>query len=540
MNQSLLIRSLMIACALLINATSAPSDFDFDNPAVEQFIGTTTFNTPQSRAPIPIHTLVPILEQLGFIDVLKEPLFTKTYPLNKRYILDLPTFTFPWHHCRCKEFGAQIFFNSTDRMAFVKDCTNISSYLNIAGEGFIEKLQIFLNNIPDVAADFNPELPIELLSLVENFTVQERNLGVMFDGEQKINDCRLRWFVPVYYNERNHFVNPDIEAELQRIARQFFGPGDCDAQWEFTRKYLIADRLGVGDFRLEFDFPVYDSNCFQARFGFMADAPVSFSFKRGLLGNEFCPACPKPTLNLEDVLDNQLALEDIAESDAVNYFLAALSNLSNMLLSTGLGNDGHAGIGVLLRTKTALSSWVSQPWAESITWQGRTSIEYLLPNRKLRPFTQKINLADFTNRDFENEDPIVANDNYQFLVKTLTDRLFPAYLYAHVWPGVVLRSTSRAVWENESWGAHVGTDLWIRTAETITSVEASGRVFNSLKLSAGERPLAYQSKMFGGVAKRVCLVSDRELTLSLNADTTYIGSGIGHDYTITFNIDFNF
>ncbi len=517
----------------------AMDDFSWDYPAVENLIDNTNFETA-TRAPVPVSDIIALLNQFGVIDLLQENLYDKSYPLNKRYILDLPLFTFPWYHSRCKELGYQFFYNATNKMTFAKECNKISAYLAIAGNGFIEKLQTSLQEIASVYPNFDPNMALELLTLFEHFTVQDRSLGIMFDGEKKINDARLRWFLPVYLHERNHFVTPAVQKAINRILDPYLGTPSTDEQMAFAEEFLIEDQLGFGDFRLECDFPLIETETFKARVGFMADFPIAFPWTYGLIGSKFRPPCVRPILDIQELVAEIVGGGAVTDSNAQSFIIQAFNNLSAILLNTSLGHDGHPGIGIMWRTKSSLTKFVSRPWAENIYFQSRMSFEYLLPNTEYRAFVPKNNAAAFENHDFTSDDPTVAQQNLIFLEQTLTNRLFPPFIYAMVFPGIVIRSTSRAVYEGPVWGCFVGSDMWIRTKEHITTLESSAAVFNSLEIANAERPLAYQSKMFAGIVHRVCFVEDREWAFSLNADTTVLRSGVGEDFTITLNIDLNF
>ena len=81
--------------------------------------------------------------------------------------------------------------------------------------------------------------------------------------------------------------------------------------------------------------------------------------------------------------------------------------------------------------------------------------------------------------------------------------------------------------------------MWIKTPEQISEITPA-ELANRLAINNGERPWGYQSKLIAGAALRYCGPSGREWFFSLNADGTTISSGIGQDFTITFNIDVNF
>ena len=525
---------------LFIFSPLCADDFSWDDVSVESLLDSTRFQ--QNTCPPSPSDILLLLSQFGIIDLLKENLYDKSYELNNRYILDLPLFTFPWYHSRCKEKGYQFFYNATNKMTFAKECDKISSYLAIAGNDFIEKLQTSLEEISSIYPVFKPEVALELLTLFEHFTVQDRSLGIMIDGEKKINDGRLRWFLPIYWHIRNHFVSHAVEKAISNIMDPIAGKQDPDAAWFFAEQYLIEDQLGFGDLRFEYDVPFMDSDTFKARIGLMIDLPIAFPLGYGLLGSNFTPPKCRPILDLQKLFTLLICdTGDITNApEATDFLYQALNNLSAILLNSATGNNGHIGLGIMWRTKSALTRFVPRPWAEPIYFQSRMSVEYLLPGTEYRAFVQKNNSSAFESRNFESADPNIAGQNLLFLEQTLTDRLFPPFIHATVFPGFVIRSTSRAVYEGPVWGFFVGSDTWIKTKEHITSLETSDCFFNSLNIANAERPVAYQSKMFAGIVHRYCMSPDSEWAFSVNYDATVIRSGIGKDTTLTFNIDINF
>lgn len=493
-------------------------------------------NSNALRAAPPLPEIVVLLNQFGLISLLEEELFEKSYTLNKRDLLDYPLFMFPWKHPGCKTMGYQFFYNQTSSMYFSADCSKISAYLAVSSNQFIEKLQAVLQEIRDSTnSDFNPDQAIEILTLMQHFTVQERRLGLMFNYEQKLDDWRFRFYFPFYLRERNHFVSDQVRAALNRIINPVFGSSSADEEEIFAEEHLIDDRLGLGDCRFEFDRTVCCFPTFKARMGFFTTVPTAFAFSKGLIGSDFEPPKVRPFLDIQALFDDDAGKAAIAQENAQEYLLAALDNLSAMLLDTSLGNNGHFGIGWLMKTKSCLSKFVSRPWAESIKLRSRLSLELLLPAIERRYFTRTNNLNDFTSRNFSDDSE--GNDNYNFLVQKLTERLFPYTAPAKVFPGLIFRSTSRGVYESNDWSFFVGSDMYVRSPERITDVYCLD--FCDIDIKNAQRPTTYQSKVLAGVAWRRC-GCDKEWIYSFNADTTVLSSGIGLDFTLTFNIDVTF
>ncbi|KIX85152.1 hypothetical protein KG892_04335 [Vermiphilus pyriformis] len=532
---------LILICSAWNNSSTAL--IDLDDPTVTDFVNSTTWRapSPQSKA-----SIVLLLSNLGFINILQEPLYCRTNTLNQRTLLDLPLFMSEWRTEKCRTFGAYFFYNQTSDMNFTSNSRNINSYLAVGQDSFINSLEEFLINIQALPgfSQFDPNAALAILNLFENFTVQERRAGVMLYGRKRFNDWALNVMAPFYYQERNYFVNQDIQNDIQEIVNSFLpGSGteeDSQAQEEFQEQFLIADRIGIGDTRIELDYPLYCSETWKVRIGGLATLPTNCTFEKGLLGNEFELLKNRPLLDIQGLSEaiTSPSTATQAREQGISYLLGALTQLSSILLNAPLGYHGHLGLGVLARSYSCLGNFINRPWAQNIKFKSRWSVEYLFPRRYTRAFVSAIDYAEFARRDFN--DPAQADSNYDFIVEQLTDRLYPQALSAVVWPGVVFRSTSRNMYERENWRFFLGTDLWIRTAEHLYDIKLDLQSTSKLLIKRAQRPLAYASKLMAGIAYKSVRAYNREWIFSLNGDTTYSGSGIGNDFTLTFNIDVYF
>lgn len=524
---------LLIATSLLGASFLRP--MDIEDRLDDLFFDEPIFSAPVTRAQVPPFEVVSLLDQFGLVNLLKEELYLKTYPLNRRDLLDYPLFMIPWRYDTCTYVGYQLFYNQMSSAYFASECNKISAYLGIGNQGFIEKLQEILETIKSFAPDFDPEQAIDILALFQNFTVQERRLGMMFNIERRRDDWKFQMFFPFYLCERNHFVNDQLRKTLNRVLEPITGTPSLDEQQFFAEEFLINDRLGFGDFRFEFHKTVCCFPLFKARMGFYVTVPTAFAVSTGIIGSNIKAPVIRPYLNLQDLLNNTDALLDISETEASDYFISALNNLSAMILDTNLGNYGHFGLGWVFKTRSWLSNFVKRPWAQYIKMKSRISLELLLPAKERRFFIANVDPNEFERRNFQDESQ--ANSNYNFLVQTLTDRLFPVQAEAQVYPGLIFRTTSRFMYETDKVSCFVGTDMYVRTEERVTDVDCVSDC--GISLDKAERPTAYQSKVIAGVAfkKQTC---DKEWIFSINGDATVITSGIGLDYMITFNLDVTF
>ena len=513
------------------------NDFNlFDSFETDAFLSTTNFTLKASADPIDV---LSILEALGVIDLLKERLYLRTYPLNFRNILDSPLFIWNWNQCDyCNDAGIYFFYNETSDFQFFGDSTKINSYLSVSQQCFIDKLQAVLEAIKEtVAPDFDAELPIDILSLVENFTVQERRTGMLFNYFNKEGLVHVNLMLPLFYVERNHFVNEQIQQDIARITEPIFGVPTEQEREEVQKRYFISDKLGWGDTRIELDFPGIDLPSFKLRPGIYTTLPTAHAFEKGLYGSTFSCCTRRPSLNLCELVDEQAAIADLSETMASQFFLDALDQLSSQLLNPHLGNAGHLGLGVLARTYSVLSTLINRPWAEAIELQSRMSLEYLVPRTEVRSFVNRNPAAGFAGRNFNNAEQ--AADNLAFITQIITDRFFPFCYCTCVQPGLIFRSTSRALYQAKKWSIFLGSDSWLQTPESLSSIKAPACQVNDLDLANAQRPLAYMGKVMGGISYHKEKPT-YAYTLSLNGDMAYISSGIGKDFTLSFNINIHF
>ena len=259
-----------------------------DSVAIDDFFDTVSLDPAASRK-IEAKNILGFLESIGAFTVLDQDFYKRTNPFAQRNILDLPL----WELHSCTEpkhwiVGAHAFWNHMDRSVFVCKNTNIDSYINFDQTILFEKL----NEIPPEikAALPNPSLIDDLLdltnidrllSLFRNFTIQQRRLGAMLHAWRQWQRFEIRMLLPIYYLERNMFAHKAAQAALE----EEFGAADPDTQEKLQENFLISDKFGVGDFRFEADYAVYQSEDFTLRVGALTTLPIAFAIKKGIKGS---------------------------------------------------------------------------------------------------------------------------------------------------------------------------------------------------------------------------------------------------------------
>lgn len=531
-----------------------------DTEAGNQLLDESTFNvTRQASKPV----VIVLLGNLGFFPLLQQNFFLRTNILRSRSLLDYPDY-FPWRHDKDKNaIYIDLFFNETPRMFFNSDSGNICSYLAVADPALIA----ILGNIFDKVNEFvGGDLPFErdailrLIDLFKTFTVQERRFGLMLGGKTKFcNGWHFHIMAPWYYLERNHFVDEEVQEDLEQLMSDIFGapksPEEQEMnlkhQHEFEDDYLISDKFGLGDTRIYCDFPVIKKKNLSTRLGFLATVPTAFAMKKGLKGSNFHRVQYPPTLDLQELvtaLNNAVQNPEnpIPDVQAFDYALTVLSNLSAMLLEAPMGNGGHFGIGTYVRNRTPLSALIKQDWARRTYMRSFISFEYLFPATEWRSFRVPVQEALFNQRDLgftgDSEsaaDQAIVNSNYEFILQQLNDRLFPRVFQATVYPGFIFRWSSQVIYEGDTMGFSFGTDTYVRNKESFSHIDATPGAQAIIDIDDARSPLSYQSKICGSVFWKI-EKPDRLWTVGFIGDYTFMNRGIGADFTLAFKANVMF
>ena len=451
-------------------------------------------------------------------NIFQRDLYRFTHPINQRSLQDLPQFYFySCLPCWCGDKTWQpfvdLFYNETHKGNFTKDGTGISSYLAF-------------ENIPSLE-QFLVDLDIQrVLSLFENLKIQERRAGAMIGAAYRYKNWYFSFRTPLEYLIRNFFLN---EQEVKNIqAEPLFNDddpstGDEEEVKKFAREHLIADRIGIGDTRIEGGRLLIDKPDRKLTVGAELTVPTAFALKKGLYGNHFSKDAPTPQLDLCELLN--LAINDIprAEKLAGDFFVSALDRLSRILLETGLGNNGHLGLGGFAEHRMCVTP--------KLEFRSRAALEYLVPARERRFFIRKKNLEDFER--LNNFNPDNCTQELEFLQQQIVETFFPEGFNTQVHPGFIFKLTnalSGSIAKNKV-HLNIGHDLWWQQGEKLGKINAPPAERERLRKDIATRPPAFQSKIFASVSY---FRRGRKFDwcLKVHGDKTFLRSGIGKDFNI--------
>lgn len=511
-----------------------------DDPSIAEMIDN---NPMQAVRSVTKAGVLQILFDIEVPQLLEENFFLRSNNIISRSLLDYPEFL-PFRHDKDKNaVYVDLFYNQTSRAFFTKKSSNICSYLATTNPvlqqkiiNTLDKTRLLFQGLPS-----SPEI-LDILDLFATFTVQERRFGLMVGGKWTYDRWHFNVMAPWYYLERNHFVNERVQNDLREITEELAGPNDDEAkEIEFQNQHLISDKFGFGDTRLYADYPLVKNKYLHSRLGALVTIPTAVALKKGLRGNHLKRTINPPQLDLLAIFDlvesQQLAA---AKELAVPFFIDALDNLGAILLDTPMGNGGHLGLGMYLKSRFPISRYIKQDWARRLIYRSFMSLEYLVPGTELRSFVLPAIIKDFTARDFDPrnypDDQAQIDNNFDFLEQQITERLFPLALRTKVHPGFIFRSSSQLCYEGDYKGFTLGTDTYVRTKEKFSSIERCPGQKQLIDICNARAPFAYQSKMVGSVFYKIHK-PDTLWTLSLIGDYTFMNRGIGNDYLLGFNVD---
>ena len=526
------------------SADTELKNFDFDSiffdeqdydPFSNEFLDTVG-NDHMNRGPSP-EIIIEFLLGLGVLNILKEPLFLHTNELNKRSLLDQPIFEpdrpqFPglW------VVGASAFANKTNRSNFTKNSDRFDSYVALTQQSLLEKLANSVNKITDLAPALSVDAA-QILGLFANMTIEQRQVGFMLHCTKKTHKTTFRILAPLYYLENNFSLTP---KELDAVA-EVFGESDPEEEKQFRKAHFINDKIGLGDTRIEIDQRILKRPSFTLRLGGLATIPTAWAWGEGFQGSSYSKPSTLPTLNLdplfEAITNPNPTTEGIALESIGDFALDSFDRIAANLIDMPLGNNRHLGIGGYMRGKTSLSSMINTPFAERISFCNRISLELFLPSTEQRFYINKINQQELDNYNFSNDEEAAAN--LIFLEEKIVERLFLRAFNTRIRPGAIFRWSSQAEYTGKRFGFNLGSDFWLQDKAKFSTIHASPVALKQIDVAKAQQPIAYQSKIFGGLIFKHKTPQNCWF-ISLNTDASISNKGIGQDYTLSLNFEASF
>ena len=509
---------------------------DDDDPFINEFLDTVGSDLPTRK--VDPSDIINLLCEIGAKEILKTDFFLHTNSLNQRSLLDEPLFEADrCHFASPWVIGTHMFARKKNRSNFTFRSTCADSYLALSEPTLLDRIQNTINLIRNLLNEpqFNIDIN-KIFSLFAKTTVEERRGGFMFHIMRQWQNATLRILLPLYYLESNFSLS---NAEQNAIAEEFDALNQQE-QDNFKKKHFISDELGLGDTRVELDLDLIEKEAFLIKVGTQATIPTAFTWGAGFKGTSFPKPSTFPVFDFDTLF--RLAENPTKESAEVvfrllsKFFLGALDRISADLLDTKLGNGGHFGLGIFLRSKVPLNSFIKKSWAQNLTYANRISVEYLFPATQKRFFINKIDQKKFERNFFDTSK---AQENLTFLEEKFIERIYLRAFDTKIQPGIILRWTSKLCHQGKRWGFNVGTDFWIQDKEKFRSINAPQKTVAQIDIAKAIPPVAYQGKVFGSIVLKIER-PQRIWFITLNADGTTSNQGLGEDYGVSLNLETTF
>jgi hypothetical protein len=423
-------------------------------------------------------------------------------------------------------------------MYFNKNSPYLSSYINFANPTLLQKLE-------DLKS-FNINIPA-ILPLFAQMKLQERRFGVCLGATGYRNNFSVTVDMPVYYMEHNFYLTPQEEKalakspELNAIMANFaeenssqaVSINSAEASRAFAKEHLANDKLGTGDAFLRVFYTVSDKDCLRTLIGLHTVWPTAYAFQdKFFIGGTFDKDEPQPAFSFQDFFNLLTCGDqpDIAEIKKVAsaFAVSVLDRLSGNEVDLPLGNNGHFGLGPVIKC----NSHLGRGWSLQFDGYG----EYQIPANETRFFLTQKNPADF-ERDYTNVTDAAAN--LQFLSTQFVNTLFPCAVTTRVTPGFQIVATGQLVGEWKHGHLRGGLDYWYQGQEKLAFNKESFYNASNLQVHKGRIDSAYQLKFFGETGYRK-EAKNLDWTINIGGDYTFANKGIGKDWTIVLNTRFYF
>lgn len=529
MKKSYLVLATLFIIPLTSNSLNINDDiFDsFDSDAIDALLDSidpasvASLQAPGCTADM----VMTALNNFNIPKVLQQDFYCLTYPPVTRSVLDLPSLRI--YQDPCRDWSAFIlpFYNQTSKMALAGNSPFINNYLNFNAD-FLADL-----DIQTLLAGLNIE---DIFPLIGIARLQERRVGGLLAAYKTHNKWSFGIRLPLYYLERNFFLN-DAEREAIKNAPffKFLSGGAASDDEEVTNlliRHLAADKVGFGDTRISALYMIAGPQQ-ELWVGGELTIPTAVAFRKGVFLSTFCKSKPPPPFSFFDLfqLTPLCGATPAEQTEGIaivqDIGLEALDKLTANVADRPLGNNGHFSLSPTLEHHYHFTDCF-----QLITF---ASIEYLFAADEQRFFIICKNPAEF-NRDFS--DPNEASNNLAFLNQQAINTFFPTdVVCTRVTPGVIIKFSTGITYESYQAYGMLGYDFWWQAAEHL-KINIARPLFN---INKGTRPAAHQNKIFGYVGRKM-YIYDYDIRLGFRSDLTLESRNIGKDFTVALDLNIDF
>ena len=532
---------LIIFSACLTNSPIKCADFNADVLFDDSAIWDTVVNNSNiTRAVTNVDALTTFTSIVKINNVVSDSFFLHTNPINDRTLDSMPVYNI-WHSNNLNTdcfFTTYILYNEIYKQYFTKNSSNIGSYIRLNTNDVIDKLDSSVANL-----DVPP-----ILELFQQAKVQERRLGLMFQVFKNYGHWSFDATLPLIYQERNFFFTDSEQAIIQQELSKITGSTSPSVNRDYFTKLAVSDRIGFSNLKFKAGHTMLSNDTVKLKAGLVSTLPISFAFKKGLVGSDFRKDINTPTMDLKQVYEWYTAInsthDPVATADFKDFSTDFLQDwahrLGAMLLNQSLGNEHHFTIGAFSDAKIAMNT------NASCLFYGE--FLYAVPKKELRFFNQIKNPADFTTAaltDDVNALPpgpakeALAATKIEFLNVNSVSSMFPTAAWAKVAPRFAAQLSVGPFFEFGPCTINLGYNLWHRCQEHLSNVIPIESAMYPLDIPAATASAATQHKLF-------LIIDYSKITpwhvwsFAFCFDQTLGSTGIGKDFNLALELSVDF
>ncbi len=226
--------------------------------------------------------------------ILQSNIYKKTNPINVRSLLDLPSLWPYYSLCNKRDFYIDFFYNGTHNVYFTKCSPYIKSYLDLSQQDAIEQLSQapFLEGV-----EFGG-----VLDLFQNIRLFEHRIGFMVGFFRDYDSWCFNIYAPIYYLVHHFYLSQSDRDALENADfLKEFGPADPTTVEQFALDFLVNDRIGLGDTRIDLFYKIAEHYDNESYIGAQFTIPTAFNFKNGIYGGTFNPCAGVPCFSIEQL-----------------------------------------------------------------------------------------------------------------------------------------------------------------------------------------------------------------------------------------------
>lgn len=513
----------------------------------------TEFKQFRNTIATPPFDIVTILTDpsIGLQNILPCYFYLKTNSVVTRSVLDLPLFQ-PQHFSNCPDHhwhvDIQAFFTQMRHNHFTNNACGserICSVTALQNSAFLDRI----NNIELLPEGM--DIP-DMLEPFTNITLEERRLGCNLHASAEWRKWFFSATLPVLYQEYNFFLSEDDRIKLQE-SPMFSGTAESGnvpvtKYWPkedlklFFIKHLLTDYLGLDDLRIRAYYKAKEWHNGFCKLGLELTVPSAIDFNtrtayhitKNIGGAEdiqtlqpdtpfsLCRNVPPFSFaGFWPYIDQIIADPDHSQNAQkqltlifYNFGIGALDRLTATFANKQLGAQNFC-----INPAFMLEQYIGNRYTLLV----RGGVGFYTPHHTTRPLLPIKTCAEFLDRDYANSNPVIAQNNLDFLNQQTIEMLYPPIYHITSIQGIKAQITPELEGLYGSWTLRAGYDFWIQGKEYISGIP------DGFIKDIARQPQAHQSRIFGHIDHRSTFHSCF-WHLGFGIDSTIESKGIGKEW----------